>query len=72
MELHKNKFNEGDIVFEITRPHHLMLITKRDGMLYYCQTVANRSDPLAAFMERDLKVSIKLPETIVIEDQRTA
>lgn len=50
-----NKFDNGDIVYEITSPQQLMLITRQHGALYYCKPIDYRNDKLTAFMERDLK-----------------
>lgn len=51
----KFKFNEGDVVYEITRPHHLLLIARRHGNVYYCKEMNGRNDKLSAYMQRDLK-----------------
>jgi len=55
MILQKNKFKEGDIVYEITRPQQLLFITRRNGAIYYCRPVDNKKEHELAFMERDLK-----------------
>ncbi len=56
MELnHQNKYNEGDSVYEITRPQELMLITRRNGIIYYCRSVNSENGRETAFMERDLR-----------------
>jgi hypothetical protein len=49
------KFNEGDIVYEITRPQQLMLVTRRNGIIYYCRSVSRKNDIELGIMERDLR-----------------
>jgi len=52
------KFEVGDIVFDVVRSHELMIITKRQGQIYYCRPTKNSKYPEIAFMERDLKRQI--------------
>jgi hypothetical protein len=54
LELHK--FEIGDLVYEITRPHQVMIITKRNGLVYICKPSNERENALA-FIERDLRKS---------------
>lgn len=49
------KYEIGDIVYEIGRPQHHMLITKCKGLIYYCELVDNQTHISLAFMQRDLK-----------------
>lgn len=61
MELNnQNKYNEGDSVYEITRPKESMLITRRNGIIYYCRSVYGEKGRETAFMERDLRKYIAI------------
>lgn len=55
MGLQQNKFNKGDLVYEISSPQHLMMITQCRGIIYYCKMLKNLKSTEAAYMERDLK-----------------
>ncbi|MTI41195.1 hypothetical protein [Fulvivirga lutimaris] len=59
------KFEEGDIVYEVTSPQQLMLITRQQGSLYYCKRIEHKNDRLTAFMGRDLKGFHAKPEVIL-------
>lgn len=50
----EHKFEEGDVVYEVTRPRQLMLITKRNRIVYHCQPLNENGDNLI-YMERDLR-----------------
>ena len=63
MVLDQNKYNEGDNVYEITRPQELLLITRRNGIIYYCRPVNSEKGREVAFMERDLRESTTLVNT---------
>ncbi len=48
------KFKEGDVVYDITRPQQLMLVTKRNGIIYYCKPYKETGNALV-YKERDLR-----------------
>ncbi|HBH24250.1 MAG TPA: hypothetical protein DDY13_12605 [Cytophagales bacterium] len=50
----QNKFEVGDVVYEICRPHPLMIIARISGFLCYCYILENKNHVMA-YMERDLK-----------------
>lgn len=49
------RYEEGDIVYDIFRPQQLMIITKCKGVIYYCRLLENKNDHPLAFMHRDLR-----------------
>ena len=49
------KLEVGDTVYETTRPQQLMVITRRNGFIYYCSLLEDKKHEIA-FMERDLKM----------------
>lgn len=53
MEKH-HKFKVGDVVYEITRPKQLLLVNKRNGIIYSCKPFNERGEELI-YMERDLR-----------------
>ena len=50
-----NKFKEGEIVVERTRPYSKLVITRCDGTLYYCKDVEFNKRKILVYFERDLK-----------------
>ncbi|QSE96444.1 hypothetical protein [Fulvivirga lutea] len=63
MEQEQYKFAEGDIVYEVTSPHLLMLITSQKGIIYYCQQIDGMKKKPSAYMERDLKAFHKAEDS---------
>jgi hypothetical protein len=62
------KYAEGDIVYEIVRPQQLMVITKRNGIIYYCDLIETKNHCSLAFVERDLRRTenkISLPKVAI-------
>lgn len=57
-----NKFNEGDIVYEVSSPHQLMIVTKQQGAQCFCKRIEHKNDRLTVYMERDLKSFHAKPE----------
>ena len=54
MEQH-HKYEEGDIVYDIVRPHQLMIIIRRFGIIYYCRPLEKENGNEFTYVERDLK-----------------
>ena len=53
----ENKFKEGDIVVERTRPSSRLIVTRCDGSLYYCKDVEFSKRKVLVYFDRDLKIA---------------
>jgi hypothetical protein len=51
----ENKFKDGDVVCEISRPDQRMVITHFANGLYYCQVQGNRKRKKLVYLERDIR-----------------
>jgi uncharacterized protein YodC (DUF2158 family) len=56
----ENKFKDGDVVYECGRPDQRMVITHFTNGLYYCQVQGNRKRKELVYLERDLRLAVKL------------
>lgn len=51
----ENKFNVGDIVFEMTRPTNKLTIVRFDRGLYYCKASEAGHPKALVYFERELR-----------------
>ncbi len=53
----ENRFKEGDIVVERTRPSSKLVVTRCDGSLYYCRHVEFSKRKVLVYFDRDLRIA---------------
>jgi hypothetical protein len=57
----ENRFKEGEVVYERTRPSQKLVIANFAGGIYYCHVEENVHRKKLVFFERELKSYNELP-----------